>query len=195
METKVAQNIDQILSYDKQKYPAEDWWPKAWTKDQNLRNAFKYSALPIYREIATKVGEKRMKHYVESFDYGNKDISSGLDDFWLNGSIKISAFEQIKFLQKLRHHKLKVSEKTIKAVIEIFIYETGEDYVLRGKTGGGYLNDEETIALGWFVGYIEKGKNVWYFAMNIQGDSFRQIQKPRIKITKAIFKELRILSK
>ena len=61
--------------------------------------------VPIYRQLANDIGEIDMQNYVDRFAYGNQDISSQLDKFWLNGSLKISALEQVDFLQRIYHNQ------------------------------------------------------------------------------------------
>ena len=193
LETGIVTDVDQFIKWDGQKYPAQDWWPAAWNGEHNLRSGIKYSVVPLYRHIASQIGEERMKHYVDEFDYGNRDISSGIDNFWLNGSLAISALEQIDFLRKFYPGRLNVSPKTVSAVKSILIQEKTGTYTFSAKTGGGYLDKEQTRALGWLVGYVEKDENVYYFALNIEGRSFDEIREPRIVITKNILKDLGII--
>lgn len=193
LETGVISDTGQVVEWDPAKYPTEDWWPNSWQGKHNLRSAIKYSVVPFYRHLATQVGAQRMRQYVELFDYGNQDISSGIDTFWLNGSLKISAFEQIEFLKKFYNNQLSVSPGTIQMVKSILVQEVTDVYTLSAKTGGGYLDEGQSQALGWYVGYVEKEDNVYYFALNIEGKSFTEIQKPRIEITKNILKEAGII--
>ena len=149
--------------------------------------------VPVYRTIATKVGLQRMQKYIESFDYGSKQITTDLDIFWLDGGIKISAMEQIIFLKKFFNNDLGINYRTTELVKSIIVQEETNRYKLSYKTGGGYLNAEKTKALGWLVGYVEKENNVYFFAMNIEGDTFDEIAKPRIEISKNVLKELDII--
>ena len=58
----------------------------AWNQDHTLRTAFKASAVPVFQDIARKIGPERMQQYVDAFDYGNRDIGGApIDTFWLNG--------------------------------------------------------------------------------------------------------------
>ena len=58
-----------------------------WEKDMTIEEAFKASAVPVYQEIARRIGVEKMKHYTQLFNYGNLDISAeNIDDFWLEGS-------------------------------------------------------------------------------------------------------------
>ena len=72
----------------------------AWNQDHTLRTAFKASAVPVYQDIARKIGPGwTVQQYVNAFDYGNRDIGGApIDTFWLNGNLRISALQQIDFL-------------------------------------------------------------------------------------------------
>ena len=39
-------------------------------------------------------------------DYGNRTIGARVDDFWLDGSLRVSAHEQIDFLERLYRNRL-----------------------------------------------------------------------------------------
>jgi beta-lactamase class D len=193
LETGVISNIDQPCQWDTAQYPPQAWWPAQWNAKHTMRSAIKYSVVPFYRTIANQVGQKRMVEYIHKFNYGNEDISSGIDAFWLDGSLRISAMEQIDFLKRFYTGTLGVSAKTTAAVKEILIQERNPAFMLSAKTGGGALGSGPAKALGWYVGYIERGDKVWFFACNIDGESFADIMSPRIDITKAVLKKLGII--
>ncbi len=193
LETQIVSDTEQIIKWDEKKYPMEDWWPKTWLGEHNLKSALRFSVVPAYRHIASLIGIEVMQSFVDSFNYGNKDISSGIDNFWLNGSLRISSLEQVEFLKKFYNNHLKVSARTTKLVKDILVQEQTENYKLSAKTGAGYIDNNRNIALGWYVGYIEKGDNVYFFALNIEGNSFGEILEPRIVITKNVLRKLGIV--
>jgi beta-lactamase class D len=41
------------------------------------------------------------------------------------------------------------------------------DYILRAKTGWAGLGSKAVAQVGWIVGYLEKGKDGYFFATNI----------------------------
>ncbi len=196
IETGIIENTETEFQWDSASYPYEAWWPEQWLGKHTMRSAIKFSVVPFYREIASRVGKERMQAFVDKFDYGNRDISSGEDNFWLNGSLSISAMEQVAFLRKFYENKLGVSSEAIAAVKDILVQEETERYRLSAKTGGGTGFDKANSdkALGWYVGYVEKGKNLYYFAMNIEGGSFNDILSPRKEITVEAFKYLKIIN-
>lgn len=187
LETKVLSSPDQKITWDKKKYPKETLFIKDWAKDMNLKDAFKLSCVWFYKEIADKVGKEKMDQYLNEFNYGNKDTSGGLTQFWLVSSLKISALEQIDFLRKMHERKFKLAPETYDAAEnEIFIEEKTPEYTLRTKTGTGPLGNGDNIA--WYVGYVTKGEKTWYFAMNIETKDMPGSMALRKKITRDILK-------
>src|SRR5262249_59985566 len=82
-------------------------------RDHTLRSAIAASAVPVYQEIARRIGADRMKAYVDKLGYGNRDIGGApIDYFWLSGNLRISPLQQIEFLDPLRRSVLPVSERS-----------------------------------------------------------------------------------
>jgi beta-lactamase class D len=187
LDTGVIADAEFVIKWDEKKYPAfsRDTLPfSAWWQDQTLRTAFRRSVVWYYRELALKVGERRMKEYVDRLDYGNEDVSGPLNGFWLNSSLKISADEQVEFLKRLYRGELPVSKRSMDTVREIMTLEETPEYKLRGKTGGGPLADDRY--LGWFVGYLETKDNTYFFATEIEGPTYLSIRDERVALTKRI---------
>jgi len=197
LETGVIKEADFVIKWNREKYPPQPNWNEEpfihWGKDQTLRSAFKYSVLWYYRELALRVGERRMKKYVTDFNYGNKKFSGRVDNFWLDNTLVISADEQIEFLKDFYTEKLPVSKQTTETVKDILVMEKTPAYTLSAKTGGGPIAEGKYI--GWLVGYLETGADVYFFATNIEGASFAGIRDKRLKITKRALTELGYLPK
>lgn len=139
---------------------------KNWNQDLILKDAFHFSCVPCYQDIAKRIGEKRMNEYLSKFDYGNmKADSSNIDVFWLEGDSQINQFQQIDFLIKFHESKLPISETTQRIMERLIVIDDNKNYQLSGKTGWSIRNG---INNGWFVGYIEKENNVYFFATNIE---------------------------
>lgn len=190
LETGVIRDAAFLIKWDEKKYPRSgDTAPFTfWWRDHTLRSAFRNSVVWYYRELATRVGEQRMQELLTKFHYGNADISGGIDRFWLNSSLKISADEQVEFLKALYKEELPVSKRTYTIFKDIFVLEQTPNYKLSGKTGGGSLAEGRT--LGWLVGYLETTDNVYFFATQIEGQSYLAIRDERLKITKRILSDL-----
>lgn len=160
-----------------------------WNRDHTLRTAIKYSVVPVYQGIARQIGAARMQEYVAKLQYGNSDISGGIDQFWLDGGLRISPVEQVQFLVKLYNNALPVQERSQRIVKDILLTEAAPAYILRAKTGyGGRL----TPAIGWWVGWVERDDNTYVFAMNMDITS-REHLGARFAMTKAILRAEGIL--
>ena len=167
----------------------------AWNRDHDLQSAIANSVVWYYQELARRVGEKRMKEFVEKIGYGNMDISGGIDHFWLGSTIEISPDEQIDFLRRLRANALPFSVRSMDIVRDILVLEKTDRYTLRGKTG--FTDFDGNHAIGWFVGYIETPENFWFFASNIVTDNATRdsdkIMKERKEVALRILKDLGLL--
>lgn len=198
LETGVIRDTGFIIKYDSILHPLDSGQLtrepfKYWFQDLSLKSAFKYSCVWYYQELARRVGEARMKKLVTNLNYGNKDISGGLDSYWLCSSIQISIDEQIDFLKRFYSNKLAgFSNNNINAVKSIMLYEATSGYKLYGKTGSGDCWDNKII--GWYVGFTETASGPKVFAMNVIVDNFSDLQNNfRIELTKKILKELKII--
>jgi beta-lactamase class D len=61
---------------------------------------------------------------------------------------------------------------------------------MRAKTGWALRVEDQ---IGWFIGYVEKGNDVYFFAINLQSKEPEEGFKSRQEITFKILKELKIL--
>lgn len=164
----------------------------SWNRDHDLQSAIANSVVWYYQELARRVGEKRMKEYVEKIGYGNMDISGGIDRFWLGSTIEISADEQVDFLRRLYANALPFSARSMDIVREILVLEKTDRHTLRGKTG--FAEFDGNHAVSWFVGYVETPRNCWFFACNIITDDAKRdspmIFKERKEIALRILRDL-----
>lgn len=138
-----------------------------WDRDFDLKDAFKNSAVWYYQEMARRVGGERMNYWLKKAGYGNADTSGGIDHFWLEGGLRITPEQQIGFLRKLYFESLPFSKRAMEITKKIMILQQDSDFILRGKTGWGF-DDIKNIDIGWFVGYVEVNKNVYFFVNCVQ---------------------------
>jgi beta-lactamase class D len=187
LETGVASGPDFALPWDPEVAPREAFWPEVWAQDHTLRTALPNSVVWFYQELARRIGAARMQAYVERFGYGNRDIEGGIDHFWLTGGLRISADEQVEFLRRFYFGELGVSARTTEITKALLVLDEGPSYRLSGKTGwAGYGSGEAQI--GWFVGYLERGEAVYFFALNL--DLTDEANAPaRRAITEAILRD------
>lgn len=186
LETDVIADENAVLTWDgiSRQVPQ-------WNRDLTMKEAFKLSAIWFYQVLARRVGYERMQKWVAQAGYGNQNIGDAddIDRFWLEGKLRITPQQQIQFLRRLYNNELPFSSRSLSIVKDMMIVEKTPEYTIRGKTGWVGLADNVTPKIGWYVGYLEKGKDVYFFATNID---IRNQKDPssRIELTRRCFQDL-----
>ncbi len=160
LETKAIQGKDDVLKWNGQHYNFPDW-----NHDQTLESAFKVSCVWCYQQMARRVGAKNYPKYLSKIDYGKLTQPFEVTTFWLDGSLQISAIEQIEFLKKVYRRTLPFSQTSFDTLRQIMLMEETPNHKLWAKTGWAART---TPQVGWYVGYVEKAKEVFFFALNIE---------------------------
>jgi beta-lactamase class D len=192
LETGVVDGPEFALAWDV-KTPQEPWWPDIWKRDHTLQTALPKSVVWYFQEVARRIGHERMQSHLDGFDYGNRDISGGIDQFWLTGGLRISADEQVRFLQRFYEEALGVSKRSTDIVKELLVLEEEPGYRLSGKTGWSALGESDAPQIGWLVGYLESGEATHFFALNIDIRTNEDASK-RLVIAKSVLRELGVLA-
>lgn len=183
-------SVDDVLPYGGKPQP----FP-FWEKDMGLRDAIKVSNVPVYQELARRIGMERMRDGLRRLGYGNMDAGAVVDTFWLTGPLAISAVEQTAFLGKLAQDRLPFPPDAMASVREIALLDSGDGYRLYGKTGWSGVHetaDGKRVAIGWWVGWVERGGKLYTFALNIDilGE---EAGAKRVPLGKASLKALGVL--
>jgi beta-lactamase class D len=171
LSTGVVSDVEELIPYG-----GKPQFLKVWEQDMGLRDAIKVSNVPVYQELARRIGLERMNDYLALMNYGNKNTGTVVDMFWLQGPLKISAVEQSKFLARLALGELRLSADVQQSVREIIRVDQGDDWVLYAKTG---WTTTPTPDIGWWVGWVVKDERIFSFALNIdmvdKGDAAKRM--------------------
>ena len=151
-------------------------WGPAWRSATDPTTWISNSVLWYAQQVTSHLGAARFQHYVNSFGYGNGDVSgdagehNGLTLAWLSSSLKISPVEQVAFLRKVVNRNLGLAPKAYDMTFRIMPPETLDNgWVIRGKTGTAAPvlpdgRDDERRQYGWYVGWATKGARTIVFA-------------------------------
>ncbi|MEZ4755289.1 MAG: penicillin-binding transpeptidase domain-containing protein [Flavobacteriales bacterium] len=135
-------------------------------RDLTLKEAYQRSAYWYHRDIARKAGAARLKHWLDTVAYGNADTSGGFDRCWVNGGLRITPHQQLRFLERLIAEDLPFSQRTMAVVKDIMIERDTLGHVIRAKTGWAIT---DTTDIGWYVGWVEvkSGGGPYVFATRL----------------------------
>ncbi|MBF6057076.1 class D beta-lactamase [Thiomicrorhabdus heinhorstiae] len=155
VQEKIASGKDSAFKWDGHHYDIP-----AWNQDQTLQSAFQVSCVWCYQQLAEKIGGASYRRYIEKLHYGELGESFKDTTFWLDGSLKISAVEQIAFLKKVYRQEPPFDHYAYQTLKSIMLVEKKPGYFMEAKTGWAQ-------GIGWYVGYVETANDVWFFALNM----------------------------
>jgi beta-lactamase class D len=162
--------------------------PAACDEPVTLRTAFRFSCIPVYQTVARRVGRARYRSLLRRLRYGppSRIPPASVDRFWLEGGFRISAVEQVDFLERLQRGELPVSGAAIDAVKSMMLAEEPGGRRLSTKTGYVFTTRPR---VGWYVGWVEEGDRVRVFALNLDVTSPAHLAA-RTTIAAAILNDL-----
>ncbi|QGH36760.1 BlaR1 family beta-lactam sensor/signal transducer [Gracilibacillus salitolerans] len=163
LESGVITRNHNSMEWNGETYPYE-----AWNQNQNVFNAMENSVNWYFQKLDNKIGKENIQAYFQQINYGNQNVSGGMEGYWLESSLKISPIEQVQTLKDFYTNQFEFDEKNVELIKDAIKLETKDNVTLYGKTGTGTINDKNVN--GWFIGYVEAKNNTYFFATNIESD-------------------------
>ena len=161
LDTQAVASKDSIFEWD-----GTDKGIQQWNQDHTLESAFRVSCVWCYQNLARSVGRERYRSALAALNYGNQIVGNEVDAFWLNGDLKISAREQIKFLRKVSDYTIPFRREYVDTLKNIMLVERTDSHSMYAKTGWAAT----TPQVAWYVGFVTTGDATWFFAMNMRVD-------------------------
>ena len=139
---------------------------EVWNKDFSLGEAMQASTVPVYQELARRIGPSLMQSELQRIGYGNMQIGTEVDQFWLKGPLVITPQQEVKFVYDLAKGQLSFKPEVQQQVKEMLYVESRGNNKLYAKSGWGM---DVKPQVGWYVGFVEKADGqVVAFALNMQ---------------------------
>ena len=137
-----------------------------WEKDLTLGEAMQASAVPVYQELARRIGLALMQQEVKRLGFGNRNIGQQVDNFWLVGPLKITPEQEVQFAYQLATQTLPFDVVVQKQVKDMLYIESRGDAKLYAKSGWG-MDVEPQV--GWYTGWVDDGHGkITAFSLNMQ---------------------------
>ena len=185
LEEKIIPNADTTLPWNGTKHDFPDW-----NRDHNLRSAFRASCVWFYQQLARRVTDAKYREYLRQLRFGNASMGKEVDNFWLDGNLKVSALEQIAVLRGIHQQRFAFSHANYAVLKEVMLSEKTDIYTLYAKTGWAARSNPQ---IGWYVGYVETAGDIWFFALNLDIAGPADLQH-RKKLLYAALAELGIIA-
>lgn len=137
-----------------------------WEKDMTLGQAMQASAVPVYQELAKRIGLELMQQEVKRIGYGNQNIGTQVDNFWLVGPLKITPEQQVQFVYQLATQQLAFDIEVQQQVKDMLYVERRGDARLYAKSGWGM---DVAPQVGWYTGWVDNGHGkITAFVLNLE---------------------------
>ena len=190
LELEVAPSREFAIDLDPAVVDTSGFFPPSWHGKQTLESAFRNSVVWYFQEIARRIGPDRMQSKLDDWGYGNREIGPQIDSFWLQGPLAISPLEQVAFLRDLHQGTLRVSPDTVGDLREMMLLGGLDDTRFYGKTGTSKVTP--TRENGWIVGFVERGGDTLYYALNMEGETVWEDWPPqrRLELIQSLLERL-----
>lgn len=151
----------EVFKWDGQKRLFPDW-----EKDMTLGDAMKASAIPVYQELARRIGLDLMAKEVKRIGFGNADIGSKVDNFWLVGPLKITPEQETQFAYELANKTLPFSKNVQEQVQSMVFIEEKNGRKIYAKSGWGWDVEPQ---VGWLTGWVVQPQGeIVAFSLNLE---------------------------
>lgn len=164
-DSRYFKSVDQSIQWDGKKRSRQ-----SENNHQTPKTFMSDSVSWVGNRIIRDLGSDKVTDYLIRFGFGNVGINSsdGANEI-SHGLLKVSAEQQVNFLQKLWSGNA-VSNEAFEKIKVVSETETNKNWRLYGKTGTGCIDkgcmNKPGRQLGWFVGVLENGKSQYAFAFN-----------------------------
>lgn len=177
LQTGAVANEHTVVPWDGVQRRSPDW-----NEDQDMAQAIARSTVWWYQEVARRAGPERMQHWLDTVGYGNHTMGDSIHLFWLQGDLRITPLEQIRFMETLHNEELPFDVAHQRTVKQILPGDSTATWKVQGKSGWAIRVDDE---YGWYVGWVQRAGRTAYFATNIDIKNMDDVRK-RYTITYAL---------
>ena len=134
---------------------------------EHLIKALK-SPNPVFFSVnARRIKQEKLQNWLNLLNYGNLDISGGLQTCWENSSLKISTKQQFDLLKKLYYYNLPFSFENIRLVKSTFhVTKLVNKNVYTYKVTGMQNGKQHA----WYIGYVEFLNNTYMFVQSLESN-------------------------
>ena len=143
------------------------WRQPSWRATTDPTSWIRNSTVWYAQQVTSRLGERRVQDYVGRFDYGNQDLTGGVDMAWIASSLQVSPREQVAFLRKVANRELPVTAHAFDMTAQLLhLPMLDNGWQVYGKTGtaSGDGAGDTGRALGWFAGWATKDGRTVVFA-------------------------------
>lgn len=151
------------------------------------------SALSNLTITPTSINKDTLQFWLDSLGYGARNdkevvkITTSVDSFWFDNSLKVSPDAQLGLMKRLYFDQLPFFKAYQQVVKRAMMVEDNTKYRLAYQLGTGLAKNGDQV--GWVVGWIEENNHPYFFVLNVETpDAGIDVATLQIKMLKDILK-------
>jgi beta-lactamase class D len=172
------------------------------TATLTMRQAINARNMVYFQQLAQRIGAPRLQKFLDSLEYGSKQMDK-TSSFWTNGSLTISADEQVGLVKRIYFHELAISERSQRIAKTLLEQDADKSFSYTSsivKSGR-----KEVYTMIGFVEYTQKVKEKkeamnksdirtypYFFALNCDaqaGSSREDLDKKSMELVRNVLKD------
>ena len=118
-------------------------------------------SIPYYQKIITQLGRQEILKAIDSIKYGKGVVSANMNEFWKDGSLKITADEQLGLIKRAYFKELPFQKRSQEIFKKMMVKEDNSNYKLSYLTAS-----DSTTNNTWVIGYEEENTHIYFFVLH-----------------------------
>ena len=132
--------------------------------NQNQVGWVSMDSTPYYQNIITQLGRQEILKTIDSIKYGKGVVSANMNEFWKDGSLKITADEQLGLIKRVYFKELPFQKRSQEIFKKGMVKEENSNY----KLSYLYASDS-TKNNSWVLGFEEENTHIYFFVLHTTG--------------------------
>jgi beta-lactamase class D len=121
-------------------------------------------SISFYQHLIATIGRAPLIKTLDSIHYGKGIVSSNLNEFWRDHSLRITADEQLGLIKKMFFKELPFQKRSQEMFKKMISKEDNSNYHL------SYIEASDSASHhSWVLGFEEENKHIYFFVLNTKG--------------------------
>lgn len=129
--------------------------------NQNQASWASMDSTPYYQNIITQLGRQEILKTIDSIKYGKGLVSANMNEFWKDGSLTITADEQLGLMKRAFFKELPFQKRSQEIFKKMILKEDNSNYKLSYLTAA-----DSTTNNTWVIGYEEENTHIYFFVLH-----------------------------
>lgn len=137
----------------------------------------------LFANLISKIGRQAILQTLDSLKYGKGIVSADSTHYWENGSLVITADEQLGLIKRIYFKELFFQKKSQETLKKMILMEDNSNYRLSYIAGADTTSNKNAT---WVLGYVEENQHPYFFVLNTNAKKSEALIDKNIVLLKKI---------